>query len=149
MLTGGDKDFYPVNTIKLTLPDLMDEIKDTNLVIIQIGNLPLPPGGFMPVVCWEMVCRDCCCRPSLFTVLSRFCLFSSIHVLYLAFQFPCFSPIVIYPRNCYNRQTLFRLFLPRLPLLEMCPYSVLYGKDMMSLVVDNHAGYVAIIEVIL
>ncbi|CAE8727790.1 unnamed protein product [Polarella glacialis] len=39
---------YPVNTLMIILPNIMQDITDQNYNKIKVGNLPLPAGGFFP-----------------------------------------------------------------------------------------------------
>eukprot|EP00930_Biecheleria_cincta_P035419 TRINITY_DN24361_c0_g2_i1.p1 TRINITY_DN24361_c0_g2~~TRINITY_DN24361_c0_g2_i1.p1 ORF type:complete len:3364 (+),score=509.29 TRINITY_DN24361_c0_g2_i1:80-10171(+) len=41
---------YPVNIMKITLPNIMRDVTNENTLTMQVGSMPLPPGGFFPQV---------------------------------------------------------------------------------------------------
>ncbi|CAE7865160.1 MGLL [Symbiodinium necroappetens] len=49
---------WPINTLRIILPNIMAEITDTITMAMEIGNLPLPAGGFFPSVVTAEITKD-------------------------------------------------------------------------------------------
>eukprot|EP00435_Cladocopium_sp_Y103_P011398 s706_g3.t1 len=49
---------WPVNTLRIILPNIMADVTNTAKMIMKIGNLPLPAGGFFPSVVTAEIMKD-------------------------------------------------------------------------------------------
>ncbi|CAK8999417.1 unnamed protein product, partial [Durusdinium trenchii] len=49
---------WPVNTLRIILPNIMADVTSTSKMIMKIGNLPLPAGGFFPSVVTAEIMKD-------------------------------------------------------------------------------------------
>lgn len=49
---------WPINTLRIILPNIMAQITDTITMAMEIGNLPLPAGGFFPSVVTAEITKD-------------------------------------------------------------------------------------------
>ncbi|CAJ1401260.1 unnamed protein product, partial [Effrenium voratum] len=49
---------WPINTLRIIMPNIMADINDQISMVMKIGNLPLPAGGFFPSIVTAEVMKD-------------------------------------------------------------------------------------------